>query len=60
MKRQIPGDIRAMMRKRSKLQKKMQMATNHQYRVNILNKIELIENYIITSINTEITRNWTS
>ena len=54
MKRQIPRDIRAMVRKRSKLQKKMQKATNHQYRVNILNKIELIENYIITSINTEI------
>ena len=41
------------MRKRSKLQKTMQNATNHQYKVNVLNQIEEIGNYFKTSINTE-------
>ena len=36
-KHQIPRDRRAVMRKRSILQKKMQRATNHQTKENVLN-----------------------
>ena len=41
------------MRKRSKLQKKIQMSTNHQTKENVLNQIKEIENNLIISINTE-------
>ena len=43
-KHQILRDRRAMMRKRSKLQKKIQKATNRQTKENLLNQIEEIEN----------------
>ena len=33
-----------MMQKKSKLQKKMQRATNHETKVNVLNQIEEIKN----------------
>ena len=42
-----------MMRKRSKLQKKTQMSTNHQTKENVLNQIKEIENNLNISINTE-------
>ena len=42
------------MRKRSKLQKKIQRATNHQTKKNVLNLIKEIENKLKISINTEI------
>ena len=42
------------MRKRSKLQKKIQKPTNHQTKENVLNQIEEIENNLKISINTEI------
>ena len=41
------------MRKRSKLQKKIQMSTNHQTKENVLNQIKEIENNLKISINTE-------
>ena len=41
------------MRKRSKLQKKIQMSTNHQTKENVLNQIKEIENNLKMSINTE-------
>ena len=41
------------MRKRSKLQKKIQMSTNHQTKKNVLNQIKEIENNLKISINTE-------
>ena len=53
-KHQIPRDRRALMRKRSKLQKKIQMSTNHQTKENVLNHIKKIENNLKISINTEI------
>ena len=40
----------AMMRKRSKLQKKIQRATNHQTKENVLNRIDEIENNLKISI----------
>ena len=43
-KHQIPRDRRAVMRKRSKLQKKIQKATYHPTKENGLNQIEEIEN----------------
>ena len=43
-KHQIPQDRRALMRKRSKLQKKIQGSANHQTKENILNQIKEIEN----------------
>ena len=52
-KHQIPQDRRALMRKRSKLQKKIQRSTNHQTKENILNHIKEIENNLKISINTE-------
>ena len=52
-KHQIPRDRRAMyMRKRSKLQKKIQRST-HQTKENVLNQIKEIENNLNISINTE-------
>ena len=42
------------MRKRSKLQKKIQRSTNHQTKKNVLNQIKEIENNLKVSINTEI------
>ena len=42
------------MRKRSKLQKKIQRSTNHQTKENVLNLINEIENNLKSSINTEI------
>ena len=53
-KHQIPRDRRALMRKRSKLQKKIQISTNHQTKENVLNQIKEIENNLKISINTEI------
>ena len=41
------------MRKRSKLQKKIQMSTNHQTKENVLNQIKEIENNLKFLINTE-------
>ena len=43
-KHQIPRDRSPLMRKRSKLQKKIQMSRNHQTEENILNQIKEIEN----------------
>ena len=51
-KHQIPRDRRALMRKRSKLQKKIQRSTNHQTKENVLNQIKEIENNLKISINT--------
>ena len=42
------------MRKRSNLQKKIQISTNHQTKENVLNQIKEIENNLKLSINTEI------
>ena len=53
-KHQIPRDRRALMRKRSKLQKKIQMSPNNQTKENVLNQIKKIENNLKISINTEI------
>ena len=53
-KHQIPRDRRALMRKRSKLQEKIQMSTNHKTKENVLNQIKEIENKFKISINTEI------
>ena len=52
-KHQIPRDRRALMRKKSELQKKIQMSTNHQTKENVLNQIKEIENNLKISINTE-------
>ena len=52
-KPQIPRDRSALMRKRSKLQKKIQMSTNHQTKEHALNQIKEIENNLKISINTE-------
>ena len=52
-KHQLPRDRMPLMRKRSKFQKKIQMSTNHQSKVNVLNQIKDIENNIQISINTE-------
>ena len=52
-KHQILRDRRALMRKRSKLQKKIQMSTNHQIKENVLNQIKEIENNLKMSINIE-------
>ena len=41
------------MRKRSELQKKIKMSTNHQTKENVLNKIKEIENNLKNLINTE-------
>ena len=41
------------MRKRSKLQKKIQQSTNNQTKENVLNEIKEIENNCKISINTE-------
>ena len=43
----------ALMRKRSKLQKKIQMSTNQQTKVNVLSQIKEIENNFKISKNTE-------
>ena len=50
---QIPRDCRALMRNKSKSQKKIQRSTNHQTRENVLNQIKLIETKLKISINTE-------
>ena len=42
------------MRKRSKLQKKIQRSTSHQVKENVLNQIKEIENKLKISINTDI------
>ena len=42
------------MRKRSKLQNKIQRSTNNQTKDNVLNQIKEIENNLKISINTEI------
>ena len=42
------------MRKRSKLQKKIQRSTNHQTKENVLNQIKEIEKNLKISINTEL------
>ena len=42
------------MKKRSKLQKKIQRSTNNQTKENVLNQIKEIENNFKISINTEI------
>ena len=52
-KHQIPRDRRALMRKRSKWQKKIQRSTNHQTKENVLKQIKKIENNLKISINTE-------
>ena len=52
-KHQIPRDRRALTRKRSKLQKKIQMSTNHQTKENVLNQFKEIQNNLKISINTE-------
>ena len=49
----MPRDRWALMRKRSKLQKKIQ-STNHQTKKNVLNQIKEIENKFKISINTVI------
>ena len=59
-KHQIPRDRRALMRKRSKLQKKIQRSTNHQTKEKVLNQIKEIENNLKISINTEINLRETS
>ena len=52
-KHQIPRDRRALMTKRSKLQKKIRRSTNHQSKENVLNQIkEIDENKLKISINT--------
>ena len=43
-KHQIPRDRRALLRKRSKLQKKIQRATNHKTKENVINQIKEFEN----------------
>ena len=43
-KHQIPRDRGALMRKTSKLQKKIWRSTNHQTKKNVLNQIKEIEN----------------
>ena len=48
------------MSKRSKLQKKIPMSTNHQTKENVLNQIKEIENKLKFSINTEKNRRETS
>ena len=53
IKHQISRDIRALMRKRSKLQNKIQRSTNHKTKENVLNQIKEIENKFKISINTE-------
>ena len=53
-KHQIPRERMALMRKISKLQKKIQRSTNHQTKENVLNQIKEIENNLKISINTEI------
>ena len=50
IKHQIPRDRRALMRKRSKLQKKIQRSTNHQTKENVLNQIREIEKKLKISI----------
>ena len=52
-KHQIPRDRRALMRKRSKLRKKIQMSTNHQTKENALYQIKEIENNLKITINAE-------
>ena len=52
-KHKIPRDRRALMRKISKLQKKIQRSTNHQTKENVLNHIKEIENNLKISLNTE-------
>ena len=52
-KHQIITDRRALMRKISKLRKKIQRSTNHQTKENFLNQIKEIENKFKISINTE-------
>ena len=52
-KHQIPRDRRALMRKISKLQKKIQTSTNHQAKENVLHQIKEIENNLKISINTK-------
>ena len=53
-KHQIPRDRRALMRKRTKFQNKIQRSTNRQTKVNVLNQIKEIEDKLKISINTEI------
>ena len=52
-KHQILRDRRALMRKISKLQKKIQRSTNHQTKEIALNQLNEIENNLKTSINTK-------
>ena len=52
-KHQIPRDRRALMKKRLKLHKKIQISTNHQTKENVLNQIKEIEINLKISINTE-------
>ena len=52
---QIPRDRSPLMRKRSKLQNKIQRSTNHQTKENVLNQIKEIENRLqISKIQKEI------
>ena len=46
-------ELRALMRKRTKLQKEIQRSTNHQTKKNLLNQIKEIENKLKISIDTE-------
>ena len=52
-KHKIPRDRKTLMRKRSKLQNKIQMSTNHQSKENVLNQIKEIQDNLKISINTE-------
>ena len=52
-KHKILRDRMALTRKRSKLQKKIQMSTNHQTKENVINQIKEIENNLKILINTE-------
>ena len=50
-KHQIPRDRRALVRKKSKLQKKIQRSTNHQNKENVLNQIKEIQNKLNKNFN---------
>ena len=49
----MPRDRRALMRKRPKLQNKIQRSTNHHTKENVLYQIKEIGNNLKISINTE-------
>ena len=52
-KHQIPRDRKALLRKRSKFEQKIQRSTNYQTKENVLNQTKQIEYKLKISINTE-------